>query len=437
VTARRSTLFQRTGLTLAAALLLFSLFALLVTRWLLVQPVTERAAEELAALLELSAKVMVELPPWTRADYARHLREHHDLQIDTAKDPLAHTKARRAYLDYVEAALTRHFKRELHVLDDPAQPGWYWVDLPVGGRTVRLGFETDRLQERVPAAVVLIGAAGALLILITSLLLVRRVTLPLSRLSDAVRRFGQSQPFHPVPETGPAELADLARRINVTEQQIRELLENRTTLLAGISHDLRTPIARLQLEIELLPPDLEPQLVAGMRQDLEEMDNLIGRTLELARGLDRHDPPDTLPEDLLQQLSTDYARSGKQLLLEGLSGCALRVPGKPLRRVLVNLLDNALRYGGDSSVTLRLQCGTERAAIAVIDHGPGIPETEREAVLRPFYRLEGSRAKDTGGSGLGLAIAKQLCEAYGWRLTLANTPGGGLTVLVEVSAAPA
>ena len=238
-------------------------------------------------------------------------------------------------------------------------------------------------------------------------------------------------------DEAPAELADLARRINLTEQQIRELLENRTTLLAGISHDLRTPIARLQLELELLPTDLEPQLVAGMRQDLEEMDNLIGRTLELARGLDRHDPPDTLPEDLLQQLSTDYSRGGNQLLLEGLSGCAVRVAGKPLRRVLANLLDNALRYGGDSPVTLRLQCGKERAAIAVIDHGPGIPETEREAVLRPFYRLEGSRAKDTGGSGLGLAIAKQLCEAYGWRLTLANTPGGGLTVLVEVSGAPA
>jgi two-component system osmolarity sensor histidine kinase EnvZ len=434
VKPRRSTLFQRTGLTLAAALLLFSLFALLVTRWLLVQPVTERAAEELAALLELSAKVMVELPPWARADYARHLRDHHGLQIGTAEPPLPHTEARRAYLDYLETGLAKLFGTELHVLDDAEQPGWYWLDLPVGGRVVRVGFETQRLQERVPAAVLLIGAGGALLILITSLLLVRRVTLPLSRLSEAVRRLGQSRPFHPVPETGPAELADLAERINHTERQIRELLENRTTLLAGVSHDLRTPIARMQLELELLPADLDPELVAGMRQDLQEMDVLIGRTLELARGLDRREAADSDPADVLRQLAADYARGGAQIQLAELPDCPLQVAGKPLRRVLANLLDNALRYAAETPVTLALQCSAAQVAVAVADHGPGIPPAEREAVLRPFYRLEASRAKATGGSGLGLAIVKQLCAAYGWRLLLHDTPGGGLTVRVELPA---
>ena len=436
MTPRRFTLFQRTGLTLAAALLLFSLFALLVTRWLLLQPVTLRAAEELGALLELTAKVMVELPPWARADYARQLREHHDLQVGSETQQLGHSQARREYLDYVEAALARRFDQPLHVLDDPQQPGWYWVELPTGGRSVRLGFETNRLQDRVPAAVLLISAGGALLILMTSLLLVRRVTLPLSRLGEAVRRLGQGRPFQPVPVTGPAELADLAQRINDTEQQIRELLENRTTLLAGVSHDLRTPIARMQLELELLPQDIDPVLLIGLRQDLEEMNTLIGRTLELARGQDTREPVDSEPVALLQTLAADYARGGAQIGLKLPDACPLLVPSKPLRRVLGNLLDNALRYGGKAEVSMHLDCNNETVRITVVDHGPGIPAEERDAVLRPFYRLESSRAKDTGGSGLGLAIVRQLCDAYGWQLVLDDTPGGGLTARLQISATP-
>jgi len=421
-------LFQRTGLTLAAALLLFSLFGVLVTNWLILQPLTTRAAEELAALLELSAKVWVELPPWTRKDYARELARHHGLRVGGNDQQLRHTAARRDYLDALEEALGQRFGRPLHVLDDPALPGWYWVELPAAGRTVRLGFRADRLQDRVPAAVLLITAGGTLLILLTSLLLVRRVTLPLSRLSEAVRRLGRGQAFQPVSEQGPRELAELARRINITEQQIRQLLANRTTLLAGVSHDLRTPIARLQLQLELLPGDIDPALVDSIRHDLDEMNALIGRTLQLARGFDRPEPCDSVPDILLQDITADYQRAGHRIQLNRDGDCALQVPGGPLRRALGNLLDNALRYGSASDVTLQLRCTPQSVEVAVIDHGPGIPAGQRDAVLQPFQRLEASRARHTGGSGLGLAIVKQLCDAYDWQLRLEDTPGGGLTV---------
>lgn len=432
MTRRPATLFQRTGLTLAAALLVFMVFTLLVTRWLVFQPVTERAAEELAALLELSAKVWVELPPWTRADYGRELERHHGLRVGGPDLVLRHTPTRRAYLDFLEAALSRRFGTDLHVHDDPDQPDWYWVSLPVGGRDVRVGFRRNRLQDQVPAAMVLVVIGGAVLVLLTSLLLVRRVTLPLSRLSAAVRSLGRGEPFRPLPQSGPAELADLADRINRTERQIRELLENRTTMLAGISHDLRTPIARMQLELELLPPEVDDDLLNGLRQNLDEMNLLIGRTLELARDLDRRDPADSDPASLMRAVSNEYARAGTPIEVEAPADCPVRVPGKVLRRVLGNLLDNALRYGGHGPVALHLTCTPGLATLLVVDHGPGIPAEERAAVLRPFHRVEASRASHTGGSGLGLAIVAQLCETHGWLLTLDDTAGGGLTVRLDI-----
>lgn len=429
---RPLSLYQRTGLTLAAGLLLFSVFALGVVRLYVIAPITERAAEELAALLELSAKVWVELPPWTRQDYARELRERHGLRITASAIELAPVAAHQEFFALLEAALARRFDVAQAVLQEPEQPDWYWVELPVGQETLRLGFAESRLRQRIPAAVLLVGAGGAVFVLITALLVVRRVTRPLSRLHDAVQRLGRGEPFQPVPETGAREFADLAHRINRTEQEVRELLANRTTLLAGISHDLRTPLARMRLALELLQGQAEPGLVAGLEADLDEMNELISRVMELARGLERQESSAANLGDILRDITDDYARSGAAVQCAALPPCTARVPPKVFRRVIGNLLDNAIRYGAGQPVELQAQCLTDRVVVRVRDRGPGIPPQEREAVLRPFYRLEGSRSRGTGGSGLGLAVVRQLCAAHGWTLILDDVPGGGFEVRVEI-----
>jgi two-component system osmolarity sensor histidine kinase EnvZ len=401
-------------------------------RLYVLQPVTERAAEELAALLELAAKVWVELPPWTRADYESELNARHGLRITPAQAPLSPAAAQPEYLQRLEVALARRFGQTRAVQTDAAQPGWYWVDLPVGQQTLRLGFRQTRLRQQIPAALVLLVGAGALFILVSTLLLVRHVTRPLARLHEAVRRLGRGETFQPLPVSGTAELAELAHRINRAEGEVRELLANRTTLLAGISHDLRTPIARMQLEVELLEGRADPELLDQLRGDLVEMDGLIGRTLELARGLDRREPADGLLAEVAAALVQSYERGEASVRADIAPQCPIRVPTEVFRRVLGNLLDNAVRYGGGSPVELSIRCEPRRASVSVRDHGPGIPAGEREAVLRPFHRLDHSRSRDTGGSGLGLAIVRQLCDAYGWTLTLSDAPGGGLVVGVAV-----
>lgn len=425
-------LFQRTGLTLAFGLLLFSIFAMLVVRLFIVQPVTERAAEELAALLEFSAKVWVELPPWTRSDYELELQTRHGLRVQVSDSKLAPSTTQPEYLRLLAIALERRFGQPRPILFDPSQPDWYWVDVPIAQQTLRCGFKQTRLRQRIPAAMLLLGGAGASFILVSTLLVVRHVTRPLSQLHDAVRRLGRGETFTALPETGTVELAELSHRINRAEQEVRDLLVNRTTLLAGISHDLRTPIARMQLELELLSDQADADLVAELRGDLAEMDALIGRTLELARGLDRRETSDAPLTETAFSLAKSYRKNGASVECDFATQCPVRVPPKVFRRVLSNLLDNAVRYGDGHPVELQIRCEPTQVLVGVRDRGPGIPENEREAVMRPFHRLDDSRSRETGGSGLGLAIVRQLCSAYGWSLHLSDAPDGGLLALLTI-----
>ncbi len=426
-------LLQRTRLILAIGLVAFLAFTALVVRLAVLEPVTQRAASELAALIELSARVWIELPPWTRPDFEAELRDHHELRVRAPVGGLQRPLFQADYLDHVEMDVAERLGvADVALFADPSEPGWYWVDVPVADKVLQFGFHEGRLQDWLHLALLLIGLAGGLFILVSALVVVQRLTKPLADVEHALQQLGSGQPFEPLPETGPREFAALAARINRAEREIAALLANRTTLLAGVSHDLRTPLTRIQLELELMEGGADPQLLEGVRKDLAEMEDLIARTLELARGLDEREAGRVELGALLEQVRADYARAGNEVILSMPATCAVPVPPKAFRRVLGNLIDNAVRYGGGQRVDLGAECRPDSVVVRVIDRGPGIPADQREAVLRPFHRLEGSRSRGTGGSGLGLAIVRQLCEAQGWTLTLANAPTGGLEVRVEV-----
>lgn len=426
-------LLHRTRLILAIGLVAFLAFTALVVRLAVLEPVTQRAASELAALIELSARVWVELPPWTRPDFEAELRDHHNLRVRAPVGGLQRPLFQADYLDHVEMDVAERLGlAEVALFADPNEPGWYWVDVPVADQVLQFGFHEGRLEDWMHVAVLLIGLAGGLFILVSALAVVQRLTKPLAEVEHALQQLGSGQPFQPLPETGPSEFAALAARINRAEREIAALLANRTTLLAGVSHDLRTPLTRIQLELELMEGRADAQLLEGVRRDLAEMEDLIARTMDLARGLDRREASDAELPALLDQVRADYARTGSEVVVSVPAQCSARVPPKAFRRVLGNLIDNAVRYGGGQRVDVVTECRPDSALVRVIDRGPGIPADQREAVLRPFHRLEGSRSRGTGGSGLGLAIVRQLCEAQGWTLTLADAPTGGLEVRVEV-----
>ena len=431
-----NSLFGRTVLVVFTAFFLFSVFAILATGFYLLRPLQERAAEDLSALIVLSAQVWVELPPWTRLDYEAALAREHALQLADASVDLPGLKPEDRYLRLIERSLSEKTRKRVALKTSQENPEWIWADIDLGSQVVRIGFSRERLQYKLPLAVIIIVTAGVLIIFLTTLLLVLHITRPLARLTHAVQQISKTGHYQPLQEKGPRELAILAHRINSAEREIQTLLDNRTTLLAGISHDLRTPLTRMQLELALLPADTPEEQVRSLDNEIEIMNGLVSQTLELARGLGKHEPADTQLADFLAQFVDEHARNDEPVTLEKVTGCRFMIPSHPLRRILDNLVGNALRYSGGQPVTLSVECDAHSAILRVRDQGPGIPPAFREKVFTPFFRLENSRNPQTGGSGLGLAITAQLCDFYGWEIRLGDAPGGGLEAILTIIPTP-
>ncbi|MCG6966266.1 MAG: HAMP domain-containing histidine kinase [Chromatiaceae bacterium] len=429
---RPATLLGRTIQALALAFLLFGLLATALLEFTLVRPNTKQAADDLAAFLVLAAQIWVELPPYTRPDYEREMMDRHHLRILQAEAPYPAQAGVHSYLSYLESALADHLHQAIQIHQHPDYPGWLWADLPMGGRMLRLGFRESRLQNPTVLILPFLAVTGLFIAFALSVMLVRRVTRPLAAMAEATHRIGEGDFSATIPETGPREIADLARKLNLMENQIRELLENRTTLLAGISHDLRTPLARMHLELELLQGAQNGELVDGLRSDIAEMEKLISQTLLLAKGLGGEVEDEVDINALLDGIAADLRKSGGEIVFQPKHGCVRKVKTNALKRVVSNLVENAVVYSDGLPVKLECTCDGEGVEIRVIDQGPGIPASEHQAVFQPFHRLENSRSRATGGSGLGLAIVHQLCRANGWSTQIISPPGGGTVFRVHL-----
>ncbi len=422
---RPETLLGRTALALGLAFLLFGLFSAALLQLTLVQPHTRQAADDLASFLVLVAQIWVELPPDTRPDYEKELMRSHELRILQTEAAHPSRSDSHSYLHYLQTALSKHVRQPVYIHRHPDHAGWLWADFPMGGRIMRLGFKEQRLQSHIFLILPFLATIGLFVAFAMSILLVRRITRPLAAMAEATHRIGEGDFSSSIPETGPREIADLARKLNLMESRIGQLLENRTTLLAGISHDLRTPLARMRLELELLRGEGNQELIEGLRHDIAEMEKLISQTLLLAKGLGGEDEANTDINALLSSIVDDFRKAGKDIAFQPAHTCVQRIRTNALKRVLGNLIDNAVSYSGGKAVTVectRLGGGID---IRVIDRGPGIPPAEQEAIFQPFHRLEDSRNKTTGGSGLGLAIVRQLCQANDWEVDLSSPPDGG------------
>mgnify|MGYP003557617136 CR=1 FL=1 len=430
----RLSLTQQNALLLVAFLIAFELVTAAATAYFLMLPMARRSAADLAGLMTLSAQTWSELPPVTRPAFEIELARAHDLALRAEPPEGAEVPAwREPYLKILVEALSARLGEPVassHELVGGKE--WLWVSLPAGGGRLSVGLPHSRIGPRPIHALLVSLAGGALLALLAAWWLARRTTRPLQRLQQAATSLGRGQTPERLPETGPREIAALSRRFNEMAKQVEDLLAARTVLLAGVSHDLRTPLARLRLAVEMLVRKPGPELAAQVEGDIEAMDRLIGDVLMLARGFGHEASQPVALADLLADLVRATPGAAGRVQIET-TDITFEVPAGALRRILANLLENALRYGGgDQPVTLRAGVAGGVCRIGVLDRGPGIPPAELEAVFRPFYRLEASRSVSTGGSGLGLAIVRQLAAAQGWQVTLQARTGGGLAAWLEL-----
>ena len=425
------TLFGRTAAALLAAFLVFEAVAFAVVWSMVIQPLAQRSADDLAAKIILAVQTWVELPPATRADYEMELAFRHDLVLGESRGRLTASADSGYFGRLIEDALTRRARQAVDLKQGP-DPDWDWLELQVSGKWLRVAFNRDRYALEAPLAAIGVFLLGAGLTVLTALFMAGRTSRHLYTLADKAREVGQGRDPVRLPETGPLELRQLTAAFNRMAEEVRSLLENRTVLLSGISHDLRTPITRIKLALSMLE-GADPDLVARMERDLDEMNRLISDMLAFARALKMEDLAECDLNRLLDDLAAQAGRLGPVLWESG-APCPARVGEAALRRVVGNLLENARRYGSGEPVTLTLARVGGEMRIGVLDRGPGIPAEQREAVFRPFYRLEQSRSREEGGSGLGLAIVRQLVDAYGWRIELSDREGGGLKAELVIPA---
>ncbi|AMO77420.1 sensor histidine kinase [Pseudomonas citronellolis] len=255
----------------------------------------------------------------------------------------------------------------------------------------------------------------------------RLLASPVERLGNAALQLSEDLDSPPLPETGPQEAQRAAQAFNRMRERIREQVQQRGRMLVAVSHDLRTPLSRLKLRVEEID---NPQLRARFAQDLGEMIGMLDSTLHY---LHQERTSEALQwfdvNALVESLAEDACEHGARVSVEG--QCApLKVQPLALRSCLSNLLDNALRYAGE--VQLILRDSGQQVEILVRDHGPGIPAQMREQVFEPYFRLEGSRNRNSGGVGLGLAIAREAARRHGGDLHFEETPGGGATAVLRL-----
>lgn len=275
---------------------------------------------------------------------------------------------------------------------------------------------------------VIIYLATAAFVVVLSIAALLRLTAPYRTLENAVRRIGRDLNAAPLPERGSREYRSAARAINSMQSQLREYVEDREHLAAALAHDLRTPLTRMRLRLELL--DKAPVRDA-LSHDLGEIDAIARSVIDFATMQFSEEEPELIDLwSLVATLADGYPAvrfAGSEDQPEALT-CRARPTG--LRRCIANLFDNAVNYGERATVSLVSLEG--RALLTIVDEGPGIPEERIAAVTRPFVRVEGSRSRRTGGSGLGLTMAAGFVREAGGALTLENEPGGGLRVAVTL-----
>jgi len=270
---------------------------------------------------------------------------------------------------------------------------------------------------------------GALGVITLAVLLSRWLTRPLDRLTESAGSlFVGTENGHDVAEEGTREVRTLAAAINEMHRRINRLINDRTQMLAAISHDLRTPLTRLRLRTNSI---VDVEIRAALERDIAEMEEMIDAALGFLRENSEQEPVE--PVDvaaILQTIADDASDCGQKVTIDLPRKLVVRGRHLALKRALTNLIQNAVKYGGAAGIITR-QLPND-IIIEVSDSGPGIPDEQTEAVFSPFYRLDDARSRSTGGSGLGLTVARTIARSHGGDVTLFNRAEGGLRATLRL-----
>ncbi len=432
------TLLARTGLMISIMLISFVLLAGSVLWFYIMKPLAQHAAENLAALVGLSVTTLDYLPASTQRAYIQQLRKQQHLNIqfhipaklinhntsDRSLSPNSELEFHSAFFAFFKQSIKHYIKYPISIYLPDTGEKYIWIEIRRKEHPLWVGFAHSLIGPNPPLALFLILVSAGLLIVISSLFFVSYLNRPLKKLLLATQNLRHGKAEQILQQTGPLELQQLTKSFNQMNCEIQQLLQNRTVLLSGISHDLRTPISRAKLALEMMAQTnvADSRLMSSLEKDLDEMNQLIQRTLEFARGLNT-DEQQSEHIEINSYLKNYCLHHPYHSLLEFFAAdktCHLYINTHALNRVMDNLLENALRYSQFQKVSILLQLSKDNISIHIRDQGGGVCDDKIQQLFQPFFRLESSRNNNSGGSGLGLSIVKQLCQSQHWQIQLKN-----------------
>ncbi|MBK8066295.1 MAG: HAMP domain-containing protein [Rhodanobacteraceae bacterium] len=423
---KRRSLFAHALWTVFAGMLLALGCAAWLAYALAFQPLAERSADDFAALLLLSGERYAGLPAAERGGFAASVWQQEQVRITAVSVPRDDQVRHHPYLNLLREALRRRTGAAARVRVSETLPQRFHAEIRYDAQWLRFDFGKARVPQRPRRALLLALGAMLLLSLATAALLARQLSRPVRAFALGAREIGRGGTPGRLPASGVEELHALGEAIGGMAQQLGAQREQELTLMAGISHDLRSPLARLSMGLGMLGEGDDAATRRRMELDIAEMDRLIGAQMELTRAR-QPEPVQAVDVCALLQEVADGAEAqlpGSVHLRLHADACRAQLPPLALHRLVANLVANAQSHGGGR---LEIVCRQLRGVlcIGVRDRGPGIPADQRVAVFRPFHRLDPARQRSTGGSGLGLAIARQLADTHGWTLGLRTRGGGG------------
>ena len=395
------------------------------------EPRARQVAQQIVSVVNLTRAALITAQPSKRLALLEELSKEEGIQVHNGHPgerivPLPD----RPFLKLVENEVKRLLgpRTQLASSRDGIPGAWvsffidddeYWVFMP-----------RSRLERVDSLRWIGWGMLVLALALLGAFLIVSRINRPLRELTRSADEIGRGKMPPPVAETGPSEIKTLAGAFNRMAADLKRLDEERALLLAGVSHDLRTPLSRIRLGLEMMDDKGDAALKAGMVQDIGDIDASISQFLDFARVSDGEAA--VAEGDLnaiVREVGERYARSGKSVTTRLETLPPLRLRPHAAQRLIANLVENALRHGnGEVGITTAVHDGA--AVLEVLDRGPGIPPAEAERMLQPFTRLD--TARSGAGTGLGLAIVDRIARLHGGSVQLLRRDGGGLRARVEL-----
>lgn len=424
-------LLWRNFLLIGGLLICSALIVLVVTRLNEREPRARQIAQQAASIVNLSRTALIAAPRENRRYLLTELHRQESIRIYPAfADDAPGRQPQRAFGKILVREIKQRLGPETRVeFGRRGLPG-LWVSFAIEDDTYWVAMPRVPVERTLPKQLMAWLAVSVILALLGAWFIAWRINRPLQALAANAQSIGRGERPEPLAENGSEEITSLIRSFNRMNQDLSKLNQERTVMLAGISHDLRTPLARLRLAVEMLDGKTDEAQRAGMVQDIADLDAIVGQFLAFARGAENET---SAPADL-NQIITDtherYARSGKQLTLALGELPLLNLRPLAMQRLISNLVDNALRHGGDD-VTIRTERFGNQVRLSVLDRGPGIPPEQAASALQPFSRLNAARSGQSG-AGLGLAIVDQIAHMHSGKVELLPRTGGGLEVRVSL-----